>query len=443
MAPRSSAEIACQGPPPGDGSAALALPRGFEERCTQFLEFEARALGSFYRNVKLLNAEVVRVPAVGKSSTFNRGANLTGDKYFPLVDRKGRDLMLTPDGMSLLMRWYLSESRGNEGTDLGWLSPIFRYRKDGNRQFTQFGYASFNSSEETSPFEPASKFEEITGTLLRTIAGDLNIPMKLVITNPGAWKEWLRVFCGIEGERARNLLNSLRPLDWTARRNFIKAQLSNDNLLSIVDAVGSLSISSRDTSLVESSPPLSNAIIPLLEFGSRVTSRYGMDWEIDLGDLHSSEILDGPCVRFISPSGRSLGDGGTYHSYGQRFDPSIKRYFSVCAGFEGLAAAAGVSNRALRLDTFFVLLAFPESLSFCRQLTEQLRDKGVPTTLVPLTGSLKKMLTRYSFSKFVAVVGPNEVSGAPVTLKNLVESTTESVSLQSLPSVLQAKNAQQ
>jgi histidyl-tRNA synthetase len=439
MASSSFAEIPGKGEPPTNMGDSLALPRGFEERCTRFLEFEAQALSSFYHNLRMLNAEVVRLPAVGQSSTFTRGANLTGDKYFPVVDRKGRNLMLTPDGMALLMRWYLSETRGNEPTDLGWLSPIFRYRKDGNRQFTQFGYASFNNPGEISPFEPASKFEEITGTLLRTIAGDLNIPMKVVVTNPGAWKEWLRDLCGIEGAPAINVLNSLRSLDWAERREFIKSQLSSDALVSIIEAVASLSPPGRGSPLLEHSHPLSRAINPLIEFGTRITNRYAMNWEISLGDLHSSEILDGPCVRFISQTGRSLGDGGTYHGYGQRFDPAIKRYFSVCAGFEGLAAAAGVTNRALRLDTFFVLFAFPECLSFCRQLTEDLRDNGIPTTLVVVTGSLKKMLTRYNSSKFVAVVGPDELSGSAVLLKNLAERISEPVPCDMLSCVLKAK----
>jgi histidyl-tRNA synthetase len=421
-----------------DDGSAFELPRGFEERCTQFLGFEASVLNSFYNNILLRNWDVVRLPAVGRAATFERGAQTTGDKTFPLYDRKGRNLMLTPDGMALLMRWYVKRVPDLSATDVGWISPIFRYRKDGNRQFTQFGYAAFNYDHEKSPLIVAPKLEELVSTLLRTVSHDLKVPVKLVITNPGVWKELIKTQTSLPEQSAIDLLNALRPLNTSARLEIVSSLFPNATLTSFIKDISSLVLSGSGS---DTSPDCSRGgafVGPLVQFGKRMGERFHLQWEIDLGDLHSSEILDGPCVRFMA-GGRSLGDGGTYHGYSMRFDRTIRSYYSVCAGIEGLATASGVANGALRAGAFFVVFSFPDCLAYSNSLVDRLRDAGIPTTLIEIRKSLKTLLKKHASAHFGAVIGQNELAESAISLKAFKSGSTENVRLADLEDNLRSK----
>ena len=60
----------------------------------------------------------------------------------------------------------------------------------------------------------------------------------------------------------------------------------------------------------------------------------GVDLAFNPSDLHSIETIDDIALRFKTKSGVSLGDGGNYSIYANRWNNKINSFYSVATGVE-------------------------------------------------------------------------------------------------------------
>ncbi len=105
-----------------------------------------------FKILKNYGIRLIITPAIEDRNLFIRsigqGTDIVIKEMYEFKDRKGRDIVLRPEGTASVVRAYIENSLP-EKTDLCYIGPMFRYetpQKGRNREFYQIGVESFGSA---------------------------------------------------------------------------------------------------------------------------------------------------------------------------------------------------------------------------------------------------------------------------------------------------------
>lgn len=320
------------------------LPKGF--RYIQAIEVleKLKILGAFTQFALGIGARIVEFPPVSFLSTYTTGAEITGDKIYTFRDRKGRDLVLTPDSLGHAFSFYLDSSRQNDAMRLAWICPTFRYRNIKNRHFLQIGFTSLNTSNAQNVFELAV----LARALLKFIQKSTNLSIHLRVMNPGLVKEvLLDIFK--EEEIAISLYEEWRKADLVEQIDLLRNRLP-------ICPEGAFLLDVLSNGVTESESWLLNRqykeIDKIKDFICSVNYDNFVNCSIDLTNTHSSEVMTSVGFIIETENHQKIGDGGLYDTYGNSFCNKIHTVASVCTGLDAIfryLAVEEVSNRKLAL----------------------------------------------------------------------------------------------
>jgi histidyl-tRNA synthetase len=361
------------------------LPKGFTNTLNKDLENKYEIIQLLREESQSIYTEFIEFPPVAFLDTFTKAASITGDKIYQFKDKKGRDLVLTPDSQGLLFNHYLSTEDVDKSARYTWISPTFRYRNVENRHFYQIGFASINHSID---FEVSEVFFCVKKTV-EFIRKLIPHPVKLILVNPGLIKEITNSILqnenktDIEFEKLRVLSNEDRK---SAILEIFPDSVHRDILLSILK-------SNTDK----------NQIIHLIakyKEGEKIKkllrlieSLNHVEYELELGNMYCSEILSG--MGFIMEiEGRKIGDGGVYNLYGAKFNARVKTIVSACTGVTAISRFLCESQRASRVIKIFIHdLNVNELIAL--SLVTNLGNRGYKICLYPfLDGQIKKYIQK-------------------------------------------------
>lgn len=156
------------------------LPRGFRIREEDWVIRELEYYRSYAGSARGAGYSIMKFPPVAFLETFTRASNSIGrsqQKIYKFLDRKGRELVLTPDSTAMILNWALQGDRKplNNGK-IGFIVPTFRYRNNVDRFVTQIGLCQFARRPMTES-EKAIYFAQQLSIAVALVTGVAKLPL--------------------------------------------------------------------------------------------------------------------------------------------------------------------------------------------------------------------------------------------------------------------------
>jgi histidyl-tRNA synthetase len=124
-----------------------------------------------FETIKTYGYGLIVTPTIEEKALFSRGIGEGSDivlkEMYDFKDKKGRDIVLRPEGTASVVRAYIENSLP-EKTDLAYIGQMFRYekpQKGRNREFYQIGVESFGDS---TPYKDAEVIKLASDILRNT-----------------------------------------------------------------------------------------------------------------------------------------------------------------------------------------------------------------------------------------------------------------------------------
>lgn len=381
------------------------LPKGFYDRGRDWL-LSKRSILDTHTNIGDVNCcELIETAPLGFAETYKRGADTAGEKVFDFLDKSGRHLYLACDSTPGVLRYYLNTTPRGIFKRYAFVSPIYRYRGNKTRHFTQIGYTSINQPilDDGADFILA----ELCNNLV-LLAENLGIKIKVYIADFG----YLRKLCLQSGIKAVALSSLLKELLFA---NFSKREKIIERSFACSDGI------EKFRKFIENDPEFISKLETLNKFKELLQKYTSAEVVIENSNLHSIETVNGIALRFTTADGDHLGDGGQYHSFGYRFDEKIKSLRSVATGVEALMRNSKGMNLFKHVKYISVIGIRGVTETFIIKAHECLVKQGFgvySSGIVPKVGKEIKKISK-SNVEGIAVLGPDEENKRAFTVRFL------------------------
>ncbi|OED59401.1 histidine--tRNA ligase [Acholeplasma laidlawii] len=391
------------------------------------------ALESYVRQLfKTYNYGEIRTPMMEYSNVIHRETELSDmviKETYNFKDKSDRDLTLRPEGTAGVIRSYVENKLYAQAgvTKLYYMGPNFRYerpQKGRFRQFMQFGCEVLGSNE---PSIDAEVIELAYETIYRL--GLKQVSVKLNSLGDDASKANYR----------QALIDFLTP---------VKDKLSKDsqdrlthNPLRILD--------SKDTADIEL---IKNAPLPLdylnetskqhfdsvLELLNLMNIPYEIDRKLVRGlDYYAHTVFEIHATIKGFGAQNALGGGGRYQNLVKELGGPDTPGIGYAFGMERLLSALEQEGITLtstkQLDVYFITFD-QQSRKKAIQLQHILRSENILSDIDHLNRGFKPQLKEalgYD-SKFIIIIGENELNNNVVQLKNTKTEEQVEVSMDTL-----------
>lgn len=397
----------------------------------RYIEGHAKRLFDAYGFTEL------RTPIVENTALFRRGVgdqtDIVEKEMYSFTDRNGESLSLRPEATASSVRAVLENSwlRANPVLKLFYIGPMFRHerpQKGRYRQFYQIGAELFGPAGPQADIEILALQHQLFTNLglegvelrISSIGCDRCRPpyKELLIERLSPYKDEL---CGDCQRRLQH--NPLRILDCKVPR--------------------CQEIASTMPALVEQ---LCDQCDPHFEQVKEGLQSLGIPFRVDPSIVRGLDYYNRTAFEFVC-KGEQLGSQATI-SGGGRYDKLVEQLGGPACPAVGFAA--GVERLALLLeakkmqlqagvDVFFVAadtVAAPHLLPFCYRLREQ----GLRAELDLEGKSFKAQMKRADKlrSRFVMILGQNEIAKNTAILKNMTTGEQEELALDQIEAHLLA-----
>ncbi|MFW6210891.1 MAG: histidine--tRNA ligase, partial [bacterium] len=132
---------------------------------------------------------LIITPVIEETALFVRGVGEASDivlkEMYDFKDKKGRDIVLRPEGTASIVRAYIENSLP-ERSDLFYMGPMFRYERPQTGRYREFYQAGAESFGDGGPYKDAEII--IMGS---RIIKELGINARLCINNLSGTKEYM------------------------------------------------------------------------------------------------------------------------------------------------------------------------------------------------------------------------------------------------------------
>ncbi|OGN55717.1 MAG: histidine--tRNA ligase [Chlamydiae bacterium RIFCSPHIGHO2_12_FULL_44_59] len=412
------------------------IPYGTEERWRlsemwQFVETALREVSFAF------GYREIRTPIYEASGLFDRGVGTTSDivtkEMFTFEDKGGRLMTLRPEGTSSVMRAFIENRLANLGPvhKLFYTGPMFRYERPQSgryRQHHQFGVEAIGNS---CPEQDAEVIDLLWQFYQKLGLKNLRVHINTVgdLESRGAFKNALLAYLEphfsklSEESQTRFEKNPLRILDSKNPQDREILQKAP----SILDYLG------------EASATHFQKVCAALE---RIEIPYVIDDKIVRGlDYYQKTVFE--ILADDLGAQNTIGAGG-------RFDGLIKTFGGADLPAVGFATGLErVIQTMLKQDTSLppekrpLIYFFPmgeEALKTAFSLVTQLRRAAIPADIEFHTQKVQSALQNANrlHTKFLAIIGSEELSKQTLQLKDLESRVQEEVSFENLCNKLRA-----
>jgi len=391
----------------------------------QFLESKFREVTSLFAY------DEMRTPIFEKTEVFLRSigeeTDIVNKEMYIFEDKGGESLTLRPEETAALVRAAIQNALLNKSNLLkAWyFGPYFRYerpQKGRLRQFHQFGCECIGSNN------PESDAENIilAATLLKAIGIDEYNLMINTLGNDSVRDKYRAVLTNyfnehqdvLSGDSQRRLeANPLRILD-SKDVNDIKLV---ENAPSILDCLDEESKNHFDTVL---------ALLDASGIKYTVTPRLvrGLDYYCHTVFEFQSNALG---------SQDSLGGGGRYNGLFEQLGGKPAPGVGFAMGVERLIlileALGKLPEKANSCDAYIVISSI-DYLPYSMKIASILRAKGIKVSFDLFRRSFKTQFNQSNKmnAKYSIVIGEDEIRDNKVTIKNMLESSQETIEFDKL-----------
>ncbi len=366
--------------------------------------------------MRLYNISYIRTPLVEASELFHRSAGESSDivkkETYDLVDRGDRNITLRPEGTAGTVRSLIENKLYGNRNDVikyYYVGPMYRYerpQKGRNREFTQFGVETFNSTSVLTDVEVISmgynlikEFGIDNITVSINNLGDEESKTNYINALKDYIKPNLSKLCPDCQNRYET--NPLRIIDCKADKN-------NEVLKSVPKISDYLSINSKNR-LEE----LKNALIMLdIDFKIDETIVRGLDYYTDV------------VYEFLNEDGLALGGGGRYDSLVESLDGPKMPATGFALGLDRIILEIK-ENKDLKITDnidVFILSSSEEEKYNALKISQDLRLNGIITEICVNDLSLKSQfkLADNLNSKFLIILNNEDLQKGIVTIKDNV-----------------------
>ncbi|WP_168404587.1 ATP phosphoribosyltransferase regulatory subunit [Erwinia amylovora] len=403
-----------------NGFEYLRLPKGFHVRGEKYLDVYLKSLLRLTEISRSCGYESVVLPSLGFQSTFGRAANVLGDKTFEFLDRKGRNVLMSPDSTAGLLRWHAESRTMNDCSKISWFAPVFRYRNVENRGFHQIGFSAINWFH--NPQDIDWPLIDLSNNLLDLIRGVLDEPGSVKINNVGAIKRTITSLLSLSDSKEL-IAKLMKEKSSAGKIELLTVSLPDSDeklaLLSIFGATARLNKGATNL-VLEMQKDMHN-------FADKLKNVDKIAFALD--NLHSSEIVSGIGIEFYTANGARIGDGGRYDEYAKIFDSRCQTLVSVCSGIEAFFRNINSYNEP-HPNIDLAIICFPEAQSLLKDCVYQLRNKNIRVEEIPLLGKIKGAISKVKQkAKYYCIIGNDEMRDAHFIVHNSTGDYSEKISL--------------
>ncbi|MEZ2279342.1 MAG: ATP phosphoribosyltransferase regulatory subunit [Microcoleus sp.] len=370
-----------------------SLPKGFEYLKLDSLLKKTRLINSVIENGKNINANIVEFPPVSFLSTFTKGAEIVGEKIYSFQDRKGRNLVLTPDSLAHILNYYASSFDQSKQERFAWISPTFRYRNTASRFWLQLGFASVNYSASESLFELAL----ITRTLIKVIQQNTDITVSLRVINPSLIKEVIAQ--NLQNEySSKNLFEKWRTSGFTEQIELFETELFDGFHKEFLLHILRSGVTDHRNFTIEGIEGNYQELRNVKLFSDIVNFDESIKLSVDLSSKHSSEITSGVSFIIEAEGEQNIGDGGLYHHYASYFSDTISTVASVCVGLGIMPLLKEVSSMLVFQRKVLVIFYESSTTDYITalKLNDILISRGLCTSIYFVTSISRKIIKKLS-----------------------------------------------
>lgn len=378
----------------------------------------------------------IRTPLFERTELFQRGVGETSDivskEMYTFTDKGGRSISLRPEGTAPAIRAFIENRLDQEmpSPKLFYIGPMFRYERSQAgryRQHHQFGVEAIGNNS------PEQDVEVID--MLWTLYKRLGLKnLQLCINSIGDTSARLKFRTALQ-DYLRSFLNQLST---DSQNRF------NTNPMRILD-----SKDQNDQKILENAPSMLDFLAPECRDHFEKVQQL-------LKQLKIPFVVSAKLVRGLDYYNRTVfevvaGDLGAQNSIGGggRYDGLIKLLggpdlpaLGFGTGIERIIQTLlkqEVSIPPMESPMIFLIALGDEAKKTCFSLLHELRQNGIAAQMDFSGRKLNKImqLANDLKTKYVAVVGENELRNQEVDLKDMSTGNVVKASLASLPRILQ------
>ena len=402
----------------------LRLPHGMFDRESDWIRSERLILDNHYICGSKIGCELEKYSPLGYKSTFFRGAHTADNKVYELSSKTGKDLLLSCDSSPSVLRKYVS-SNNIESKRISFVAPLFRYKNSHSRHFTQIGYSFVNTPllNEDVDFD----LVQLTKAMI-DLFSSMNIPTYIQVNNYKALKNILIKYC--DNKNLDQLLYDLQFGDLEKRIAIIDQNINDSTKKQ--ELINLFNTKQQSINDLASSNNLSipEEYYEFLKTYFALQDMTGVNVIFNPSDLHSIETLDDIALRFKTKDGITLGDGGNYSCYANRWDKRITNFYSVATGVEAIERNKGINiNEDLSKLAVYCIDASNE---FVLSTLNGLYDRYDSVIFYGKTNNISKAIknSQKNCTHFVAL-GKKEEMSNEIEIKDLCNWTTEKIKISS------------
>jgi histidyl-tRNA synthetase len=389
----------------------LAQPRGFHDRSGIDVDLEDRAVSLFARRAALIGCRPLKTAPLGFRQLYEHARGDFSGKTYLFEDRSRREVMLCPDSTSAIIRWY-AERKLFEPERVFFRSPVFRYRRQPNRHFTQIGIAFFNEPSNAANVENESVLL-LARSAIRLFTEDFGIQVRLKVTDLGVWHKAL-MQAGFDPQQRLTVLSKLRNVEVSQRLEALNQFLDGRTMPATL-----LHLASLDEETLRTASSVGDDLTSHAQrFGQSVVSGLNCSFTLAFDDLHASELQDGISFSLIDNNGDRCCDGGCYSHYANQFDARLTSLQSLATSIEYLVRTAPVE---LRHPDALLIVTMGNDIAGARSIEESCQSSGIPVIRRPLVGRLRDVLRKIEGPRWLIVYGTEEADSGQVRLRDLAK----------------------
>lgn len=381
----------------------------------------------------------IRLPIVESSELFSRslgaGTDIVEKEMYSFEDREGRKLTLRPEGTASVVRAYLEHHLGAQQpiVKLFYLGPMFRYERPQAGRFRQFYQIG---AEVLGNGQPAVDVELMSAMM--QIFGRLSLPgLELQINSLGC------PACRPQYRAA--LVNYLKPkLDQlcpTCRRRF------QTNPMRVLDCK-----EPGCQTVIAGAPSTLDFLcqICLMHFlkVKEGLNRLKIPFTVNQRLVRGLDYYTRTAFEVLAPglgAQNAIAAGGRYDGLVELLGGPPTPASGFAIGMERVAAL--LSKEVVAEETaapgpdLFVAVLGEKPRGMGAQLVQELREAGVRVEAEAEPGSLKSQMRRADRlgSRFVLILGEEELKTGRAILRNMAERSQETMPLEGLAQQLREK----
>ncbi len=401
----------------------LRLPHGMFDRNDDWIKSERLILENHDKCGRKIGCELEKYSPLGYKSSFSRETHTADNKVYELYSKTGKALLLSCDSSPSVLRKYVNSNLTGPKR-VSFVAPLFRYKNSHTRHFTQIGYSFINTNNLNN-----KKVDYNLVQLSKAIIDlfkSMNIPTYIQINNYKALKEILNKYSNIKV--INKLLYELQ-FGNIEKRTLIISETINDKTKQkeLIDIFNMKPQKINDTSHFEKLN-LPEEYYEFIDTYKAIHKMTGVDVVFNPTDLHSIETIDNIALRFKTQSGVSLGDGGSYSNYANRWDNRINNFYSVATGVEVIERNKGIllDNKSDKVAVYNIDSSDDFILRAMNKLYEKYDIVSYNGEIKNISKTLKK--AGKSYTHFV-ILGLNEELKNEIEVKNLQNRNIENIKL--------------